>query len=82
MTAALIPNPRGMRSRSPRRTRAITTLLGVVRTAQKCEVDMLAYLTWMFERRGSHRARFGQTATELTPKAYRKVVETAVPLAA
>ena len=47
------------------------TLFGVVRTAQKCGVDVLGYLTWMFERRGTHRARFGMSAAELTPMAYR-----------
>jgi transposase len=51
------------------------TLLGIVRTAQKCEVDVLAYLTWMFERRGTYRARFGLTASELTPMAYRDLVK-------
>lgn len=50
-------------------------LLGVVRTAQKCDVDILAYLTWLFERRGSHRAQFGMTAHELTPMAYRDLVK-------
>ena len=53
------------------------TLFGVVRTAQKCEVDMLAYLTWMFERRGTHRKQFGMTAAELTPMAYRDLVNAA-----
>lgn len=47
------------------------TLLGVVRTAQKCDIDVQAYLTWMFERRGSHRKQFGMSAAELTPMAYR-----------
>ena len=47
------------------------TLLGVVRTAQKCDVDVLAYLTWMFERRGTHRTLYGMKAAELTPVAYR-----------
>ena len=46
------------------------TLLGVVRTAQKCEVDVFAYLTWLFERRGSHRNRFDMKAADLTPMAY------------
>jgi len=50
------------------------TLLGVVRTAQKCNLDVLAYLTWMFERRGSHRRTFAITAAELTPMAYRDLV--------
>lgn len=47
------------------------TLLGVVRTAQKCDVDVQAYLTWMFERRGTHRHRFNLPASELTPCAYK-----------
>jgi len=47
------------------------TLLGVVRTAQKCDVDVMAYLIWLFERRGSHKQRFGLSAEELTPMAYR-----------
>jgi transposase len=47
------------------------TLLGVVRTAQKHDLDVQAYLTWVFERRGSHRARFGVSARALTPAAYK-----------
>jgi hypothetical protein len=47
------------------------TLLGVVRTAQKCDVDVQAYLTWLFERRGTHRKAFAMPAAELTPMAYR-----------
>ena len=47
------------------------TLLGVVRTAQKLDLDVQAYLTWMFERRGTHRKRFGMAAGELTPMAYK-----------
>lgn len=46
------------------------TLLGVVRTAQKCDVDVFGYLNWMFERRGSHRKKFAMSAAELTPMAY------------
>jgi len=49
-------------------------LLGVVRTAQKCDLDALAYLTWMFERRGSHRKAFAMAAADLTPMAYRDLV--------
>lgn len=49
-------------------------LLGVVRTAQKCDLDVLAYLTWMFERRGSHRKTFAMAAADLTPMAYRDLV--------
>ena len=47
------------------------TLLGVVRTAQKLGLDVQAYLTWMFERRGTHKARFGLKAKQLTPAAYK-----------
>jgi hypothetical protein len=43
----------------------------VVRTAQKCDVDVMAYLTWLFERRGTHKQRFGLSAEKLTPMAYR-----------
>lgn len=46
------------------------TLLGVVRTAQKFDLDVQAYLTWMFERRGTHRGRYGFSAKDLTPAAY------------
>jgi transposase len=46
------------------------TLLGVVRTAQKYKLDVKAYLTWVFERRGTHKARFGLRAKDLTPAAY------------
>lgn len=47
------------------------TLLGVVRTAQKHDLDVQAYLTWMFERRGTHRQHFGLSAAQLTPAAYK-----------
>ena len=62
-------------------------LLGVVRTAQKHGLDVQAYLTWLFERRGTHRKVFGMPARELTPAAYKaagcpgSLTET-VPLAA
>ena len=47
------------------------TLLGVVRTAQKHGLDVQAYLTWLFERRGTHRHLFGLSACDLTPEAYK-----------
>lgn len=47
------------------------TLLGVVRTAQKHGLDIQAYLTWLFEHRGTHRDRFAMSARELTPAAYK-----------
>ena len=56
---------------SPEGAHRWATLLGVVRTAQKCDLDVLAYLTWMFERRGTHRDKFGLTVAQLTPMAFR-----------
>jgi transposase len=63
------------------------TLLGVVRTAQKHDLDIQAYLTWLFERRGTHCDRFGMSARELTPAAYKAAgcpgaLAPSVPLAA
>lgn len=58
------------------------TLLGIVRTAQKCGLDVQAYLTWMFERRGTHRARFDMAPARLTPMAYREMLEKAKDKAA
>ena len=59
----------------------------MVRTAQKHGLDVQAYLTWLFERRGTHRHTFGMTAKELTPAAYKAAgcpgsLTEAVPLAA
>ena len=50
------------------------TLMGVVRTAQKCDLDVLSYLTWLFERRGTHASEFGMSASDLTPMAYRRLL--------
>ena len=62
---------------SPEGAHRWATLLGVVRTAQKVGVDVLAYLTWVFDRRGTHRDAFDLSAAELTPMAYRAQLETA-----
>jgi transposase len=50
-------------------------LLGVVTTAQRLGLDVQAYLTWMFERRGTRKRAFGLTATQLTPAAYKQMLE-------
>lgn len=50
-------------------------LLGVVTTAQRLGLDVQAYLTWMFERRGTRKRAFGLTAEQLTPAAYKQVLE-------
>jgi hypothetical protein len=52
-------------------------LLGVVTTAQRHDLDVQAYLTWMFERRGTRKREYGLTAAQLTPAAYKKMLEQA-----
>jgi hypothetical protein len=51
------------------------TIAGVVASAQREGLDVLAYLTWAFERRGTHRRQFGMRAAELTPAAYKHTLE-------
>jgi hypothetical protein len=50
-------------------------LLGIVTTAKRHGIDVQAYLTWMFERRGTARARYGLEPPDLTPAAYKKMLE-------
>ncbi len=50
-------------------------LLGVVTTAQRHDLDVQAYLTWMFERRGTRRQEYGLAAAQLTPAAYKKMLD-------
>ncbi len=50
------------------------TLFSVVRTAQKCGVDVEAYLTWLFDHMGTHREKRNRSPAELTPMAYRELV--------
>src|SRR5690606_15156868 len=47
------------------------TLLGITATCRAIGVDPLAYLTWAFERLGTHRDVFGMSAAQLTPAAYK-----------
>ena len=49
-------------------------LLGIVRTTQKCGVDVQAYLTWLFEHQGTHRDQLGRAPADLTPMAYRRLL--------
>ena len=67
---------------SPEGAHRWATLFGLVRTAQKCDLDVLAYLTWLFERRGSHRKHFAMKAEDLTPMAYRDLHRRRTTLAA
>ena len=46
-----------------------TVLLGIAATCRHLEVDLQAYLTWVFIRRGTHRAKYNLSASELTPAA-------------
>jgi hypothetical protein len=50
-------------------------LLGVVSTARRLGLDLEAYLTWMFERRGTRKNDFGLTAAQLTPAAYKRMLD-------
>lgn len=50
-------------------------LLGVVATARNLGVDVERYLAWVFERRGTWRDRYGLPAADLTPAAYKRVIE-------
>lgn len=51
------------------------TILGVVNTAQLLGVDVTEYLIWAFERRGTHKKRFGIPAAHLTPAAFQQALE-------
>ncbi len=59
---------------SPEGAHRWAVLLGIVRTAQKCGLDVQAYLTWLFDHRGTYRRLHGKRACELTPMAYRDTV--------
>jgi hypothetical protein len=60
---------------SPEGGRRWAILLGVVTTAQRLDLDVQAYLTWMFERRGTRRREYGLSAAQLTPAAYKQMLE-------
>lgn len=50
-------------------------LLGIVTTARRHDLDIQAYLTWMFERRGTARHTYGLDPPDLTPAAYKQMLE-------
>ena len=50
-------------------------LLGIVTTAKRHDLDSQAYLTWMFERRGTAKHTYGLEPPDLTPAAYKKMLE-------
>ena len=45
-------------------------------TCRAQKVPVQAYLTWAFERLGTHRDAFDLPAAELTPAAYRRQLTT------
>ena len=47
-------------------------LLGIVATCRAIGVPVQAYLTWAFERLGTHRDVFGLDAAALTPAAFKR----------
>jgi len=51
-------------------------LLGIMATCRAQKVPVQAYLTWAFERLGTHRDAFDLPAAELTPAAYRRQLTT------
>jgi transposase len=51
-----------------------TVLLGIASTCRRVGVDLEAYLTWVFIRRGTHRDKYNLTAAELTPAAYKRTL--------
>lgn len=46
-------------------------LLGIIATCRAVGVPVQAYLTWAFERLGTHRDRFRLAASQLTPAAFK-----------
>jgi hypothetical protein len=47
------------------------TLLGIVATCRNLGLDAEAYLTWAFERVGTHKSKHDLPASRLTPAAYK-----------
>ncbi|APR78583.1 Hypothetical protein A7982_03930 [Minicystis rosea] len=45
--------------------------LGIVATCRAIGVPVQAYLTWVFERLGTHREMFGLALEALTPAAFK-----------
>ncbi len=49
-------------------------LLGIVATCRAIGVPVQAYLTWAFERLGTHREVFGLDLADMTPAAFKKTL--------
>lgn len=50
-------------------------LLGIVTTAKRHSLDVQTYLTWMFERRGTRKRDYNLRAAQLTPAAYKQMLD-------
>ena len=55
---------------SPEGAHRWAVLLGLCTTARRLGVDVLAWLVWAIERRGTWKNRYKLSASELTPEAY------------
>ena len=49
-------------------------LLGIVASCRALDVPVQAYLSWVFERLGTHRDQFGLEVHEMTPAAFKKTL--------
>ncbi len=47
-------------------------LLGIVATAKNLRIDIQEYLTWVFERVGTHAHKFNMPSSGLTPAAFKR----------
>ena len=54
---------------------------GIIATCRAIGVPTEAYLAWAFERLGTQRDLFGLAVNEITPAAFKKSLETALPVA-
>jgi hypothetical protein len=52
----------------------VCVILGIVATCRAIGVPVLAYLAWVFERRGTHREVFDLPLTETTPAAFKRAM--------
>jgi hypothetical protein len=57
----------------------VCVLLGIAATCRRLGVDLEAYLTWVFVRRGTHRHKYNLSAADLTPAAYKRALEAKPP---
>jgi hypothetical protein len=54
-------------------------LLGIIATCRAIGVPVQAYLTWAFDRLGTHRDVFGLDLEEMTPAAFKRAGPSAAP---